>query len=184
MYTRSSSWILPVILGVVVILLLCGGLAFVASRVINAGPTTPVATPVLPASTVTVATAVPPSSASTSYPLAGQSYSSPQGNEYSAVWTTDGRLWQPQLPQGNLRKAHTVGITIETGEYAFDGVECALYLDTARNGKGAQNPVTVAYGNDLRFTVRTADGGQAWGLVECRGNFSTGFQIRYLGSAR
>lgn len=116
-----------------------------------------------------------------SYPLTGQTYSSPQGFEYDAVWTPDGRLWQPQLPTGALRIAHTVAFTIEEGSYAFDGVECQLFVDPTRNGAGASNPVTAAFGNDLRFTVKTADGGQAWALVQCRGNASSGFQIRWLG---
>ncbi|GEM_PF-6064242 len=118
------------------------------------------------------------------YPLAGQKYegwaNSVKNAKYDAVWTVDGRLWQPNLPEGNKRVAHSVGITIEEGTYAFDGVECALYLDQSRNGKGSANPVTAKYGNDLRFSVDTADNGQAWALVECRGNFSSGFQIRWL----
>lgn len=115
------------------------------------------------------------------YPLSGQAYTSPQGDLYQALWTCDGRLWQPFLPVGNLRVAHSVAITLEVGNYAFDGVECALFVDATRNGNGASNPMTAGYGNDLRFSINTADNGQAWALVECRGNFSTGFQIRWLG---
>lgn len=127
--------------------------------------------------------AQPPAAAqpASSYPLAGTIYSSPQGHGYDATWTSDGRLWQPQLPEGNKRVAHTVAFTIEEGSYAFDGVECQLFVDPSRNGAGASNPVTAAFGNDLHFNVKTADGGQAWALVQCRGNASSGFQIRWLG---
>lgn len=118
---------------------------------------------------------------SSSYPLAGQEYESPQGSSYNAIWTADGRLWQPQLPTGALRIAHTVAFTIEESSYAFDGVECQLFVDSSRNGAGASNPVSAAFGNDLHFTVKTADSGQAWALVQCRGNASSGFQIRWLG---
>lgn len=146
-------------------------------------PTTaPAAVPTTaPAAAVPTTAPIVAAAASASYPLVGQTYSSPQGSKYNAVWTSDGRLWQPQLPPGADRIAHTVGFTIEEGNYAFDGVECQLFVDTARNGKGASNPVTAEYGNDLRFSVSTADHGQAWALVQCRGNASSRFQIRWLG---
>lgn len=163
--TTTSGWVyaLFAFLGLVVLAL---SIAYIS------GPLTNVQVPPIPTP------AAPPIS---SYPLAGQSYSSPQGSQYDAVWTVDGRLWQPSLPVGNLRVAHTVATTLEVGKYAFDAVECALFVDASRNGKGANNPMTVGYGNDLRFSVNTTDGGQAYGLVQCRGNASTGFQIRWLG---
>jgi len=199
-FRRNRNWMIP--LGIIFVIGLClvclaltglmGYLLYVpaptATPVVQPPPVptdvpqprptdvpVPVPTPFQPVPTPTAAPLT------SSYPLSGQSYSSPQGHEYDALWTSDGRLWQPKLPQGNSRIAHTVGITIEEGTYAFDGVECQLFVDPTRNGAGASNPVTAEYGNDLRFVVDTADGGQAWGLVECRGNFSSGFQIRFLG---
>lgn len=183
MYSRSRSWILPVLLGIVALLLLCGGIYLVGSRVL-ANPSTPAATPVPVLPTPVLPVATPVSGGPSSYPLAGRRYRSPQGDVYSAVWTDDGRLWQDQLPEGSKRIAHTLDITLEEGQYAFDGVECGLFLDQTRNGKGASNPLTVGYGNDLKFEVKTSDHGQAWALVSCRGNFSSGFQIRWIGPTR
>jgi hypothetical protein len=173
--TRSNSpW--PWIIGGLLALALCvllSGIAFLFLR--NLPIASPVVLPVAP-------TATPQSlSVSSSYPLNGQEYESPQGSSYNAIWTADGRLWQPRLPTGAERIAHSLAFTIEEGQYAFDGVECQLFVDTSRNGAGASNPVTVKYGNDLRFSVSTADHGQAWALVQCRGNASSGFQIRWLG---
>ncbi len=180
---RSIDW-KTVAIGLIVVSMLCGlmlGCAGLVSLVYNnttmaakplAAETEPPAAAQLPAPTQP--------NVSQCYPLSGQTYSSPQGEKYHAVWTCDGRLWQPQLPPGAERIFHTVAITIEEGLYAFDGVECQLFLDQARNSAGASNPVTVEYGNDLRFSVSTTDHGQAWALVQCKGNFSSGFQIRWL----
>jgi len=118
------------------------------------------------------------------YPLVGQCYDGYVGDshdsDYDACWTMDGRLWQEDLPTGSERVAHTVAITLEEGQYSFNAVECALYLDEGRNGEGSSNAMTAGYGNDLRFFVDTEDGGQAWSLVDCRGNFSTGFEVLAL----
>lgn len=118
---------------------------------------------------------------SENYPLAGQSYTSLVNGtadpRYNAVWTNDGRLWEPGLPPGDQRQPFSVGITIEEGQYAFNGVSCDLYLDQEKNGKGAQNPVAAGHENGKKFTVDTKDNGQAWGLVECEGGASSGFDI-------
>lgn len=179
MYPRRNNWIWIVVIVIIALALLLAAIFVWPIPQLRANLAAQPAPPVAAPATQQPA-ATPAAPQTSSYTLSGQSYSSPQGFEYGAVWTSDGRLWQPQLPAGNLRKAHTVGITIEEGSYAFDGVECSLYLDPTRNGKGSQNPITVSYGNDLHFSVKTSDG-QAWALVDCRGNFSTGFQIRSLG---
>ncbi len=120
------------------------------------------------------------------YPLAGQSYEAQFANgsratQYDPVWEVSGRLYQPNLPTATERRAFSVGITIEEGQYEYDGVECTLYLDERRNGQGSANPSqTFTRVNNARFTVDTADNGQAWALVECRGNESTGFQIQAI----
>jgi hypothetical protein len=122
-----------------------------------------------------------PQPASAGYPLAGQRYSSPQGDEYSAVWDASGWLHQDRLPPEGHRKGHVLAITIEEGRYIFNGVSCRLHLDVSRNGQGANNPQTVGYGNGLAFTVDTADNGQAWGFVVCDQTDVTGFSIQWLG---
>jgi hypothetical protein len=137
---------------------------------------TPTATP-----TETASQPAPPQPASADYPLAGQRYSSPQGDEYSAVWDASGWLHQDRLPPEGHRKGHVLSITIEEGIYTFNGVSCRLHLDVTRNGQGANNPQTVGYGNGLAFTVDTADNGQAWGLVVCNQTEVTGFSIQWLG---
>lgn len=148
---------------------------------VHAPTPTPVPTP-----TAMPATDHPPAvptsrPAPSGYPLAGTTYSSPQGNEYNAVWTTSGWLWQPNLPPEGSRKGHVLSITIEKGRYTFNGVSCRLHLDEKRNGRGADNPRTVGYGNGLPFEVDTADGGQAWAIVVCDPTDVTGFSIQYEG---
>lgn len=123
-----------------------------------------------------------PTPEGTRYPLAGQSYNSLVNGvadpRYNAVWTGDGTLWEPGLPPGEQRQPFSVGITIEEGQdYVFDGVSCDLHLDQERNGKGAQNPVVASHENGKKFTVNTKDDGQAWALVECEGDYSSGFKI-------
>jgi hypothetical protein len=119
------------------------------------------------------------------YPLAGSSFDAFVGTAidraYNAVWTESGRLYQPSIPAGSQRKAHNVAIKIMPGRYTFNGIECAFYLDTARNGQGSQNPLVASYGNDIPITVNTVDGLEAWGLVECRGGQSSGFEVLYGG---
>jgi hypothetical protein len=115
------------------------------------------------------------------YPLAGQSYNGivngVADSRYNAVWTDDGRLWEPRLPSGDQRQPFTVGITIEEGQYTFNGVGCDLHLDAERNGQGGQNPVVAGHENGKKFTVDTRDNGQAWGLAECEGGASGGFDV-------
>lgn len=122
-----------------------------------------------------------PTPEGTRYPLAGQSYNGLVNGtadpRYNAVWTNDGRLWEPGLPPSNQRQPFSVGITIEEGQYVFNGVNCDLHLDQERNGEGSQNPVVADHENGKGFTVDTKDNGQAWGLVECEGGASSGFDI-------
>lgn len=112
------------------------------------------------------------------YPIAGQVYPSNKGPLYNARWECDGRLWQYQLPPD--RDWHAVAITIHPGSYIFNGVACRFHLDAARNGAGSANPITAARGNGLGFSVATADGGQAYGLIECDGGASSGFEIKWV----
>lgn len=111
-------------------------------------------------------------------PDGGELFASPQGHAYDACWSRDfSRLHQPWLPPKPQRQAHQVSITITIGTYVLNAVECELRLDSARNGKGLENPVTAGYGNGLPFSVSTSDGQPAWAIVNCLGNQSTGFEI-------
>lgn len=109
------------------------------------------------------------------YPLTG-SRGDPSSPEFDVIWEANGRLWQDKLvcTEG---KDFTVAIQIMPGDYIFNGKEAELRLDESRNGKGMSNPVTVSYGNDLKFTVTTADGKAAWAIVYGKGNRSCGFDI-------
>lgn len=111
-----------------------------------------------------------------SYPLTGE-LGNPSAPAYNTVWEPNGRLWQPMLPEKALRREFTVSFRIVPGTYTFNGTEAELRLDESRNGKGLDNPMTVGYGNDLTFTVKTADGQPAWAIVYGRGNASGGFDI-------
>lgn len=140
---------------------------------------TPAAVVVIPTQTVQTITI-------TNYRLSGASYDAYTApgvidRRYNAVWTSSGKLWQPSIPSASERQANNTAIKIMPGRYSFNGKQCALYLDTARNGQGSQNPLVASYGDDIAFTVITADGLEAWGLVECRGGADTGFQIQYVG---
>lgn len=123
--------------------------------------------------------------AANAYPLSGQKYtawingSADTSGLYDPIWTASGWLWQPNLPPEGQRVGFVVSITIEEGVYTFNGVSCRLHLDTARNGLGANNPQTVGFGNNLQFTVDTADGGQAWAFVVCDPTDVTGFSVQY-----
>lgn len=111
-----------------------------------------------------------------SYPLTGE-LGDPSAPAYNVVWEANGRLWQPMLPEKALRREFTVSFRISEGTYVFNGSEAELRLDETRNGRGLDNPMTVGYGNDLEFTVKTRDGQPAWAIVYGRGNASGGFDI-------
>lgn len=151
-------------------LVLCIGLWALAQRLTSQGA--PAATATTEAQPTEVPTTV-------NYPLADQVYESPQGNEYNAVWDQNGWLHQPSLPAGPQRIAHEVSFTIVPGNYVFNGVECSLYLDEARAGDGGE--LVAERGNGLKFSVTTADGGEAWGRVACRHSEASGFSIEFRG---
>lgn len=168
MYPRNRRWILYVVIAVIVL----AALALLFFLVILPKISAPATPPIVPPAATPAAAPL-----SSSYPLAGTIYSSPQGHEYDARWESNGRLWQPSLPSGNQRVAHSVAFTILPGSYTFNGVACRLYVDNARNGKGSQNPITAANVNGASFSVNTADNGNAFALVECDGGASSGFEI-------
>lgn len=127
-------------------------------------PTKPATQPTIPAGT---------------NPLAAKKYDSPQGAPYSAEWdAVVRRLWQPQLPPAKQRVNHTVAVEIPNGDWSFNGVECAMHLDSQHNGRGASNPMTVGFGNGLGFTAKSNDDRPSWGIVICRGNESSGFEVK------
>lgn len=92
------------------------------------------------ATTPTIATApapayVTPTTVISNFPLAGNRYLGYVGGRqnalYDAVWTSDGRLWQPDLPPKANRVTHTVAIELVSGyTYVFNGVESVLNVDT------------------------------------------------------
>lgn len=146
----------------------------------------PAAQPAAPARTAEVAPACP------AFPRAGQVYRSNRGDgseidKYRAVWTLDGRLWQPNLPPGTDRQTHAVAITLPVRdaqgrqiEYVFNGVSARLFVDAQRNGRGSANPMFADHENGKLFTVSTADGGEAWALVESDAGVSAGFEIKQV----
>lgn len=175
------AWLTWITTAAIVVIVL-GSLVLMLQRLsVSASPTkTPTPVPInTPTSIPTSMPMLTPAMAS--YALAGQMYESPQGKTYNARWEASGWLWQSNLPPALQRQWHSVAITIEEGDYVFNGVACRLYLDTERNGLGSQNPLTVSYGNSLPFVVETVDGGQAWALVECDGGAATGFSIEWQG---
>ena len=175
------STTVKIILAIVAVAIVAAGAFFLGGRVMNASTPTNTPTPTAPAAEQPV----PASQQPTGYPLAGQKYtawingSADTSGRYDAVWTASGWLWQPNLPPEGKRVGFVISVTIEEGVYAFNGVSCRLHLDTARNGTGANNPQTVGYGNNLKFTVDTADGGQAWAFIVCDPTDVTGFSIQY-----
>ncbi|HUV46935.1 MAG TPA: hypothetical protein VMW29_02255 [Candidatus Bathyarchaeia archaeon] len=108
-------------------------------------------------------------------PLAGQVYLSPQGPAYNAEWEGN-RLWQKNLPEEGKRVGHVLSIMIPNGTARFYGVSCRLHLDPTHNGKGANNPKTVGYGNGLEFEVIGIEG-VAWAFVVCDPTDVTGFSV-------
>lgn len=148
-------------------------------------PATASASPATPVSTTvpTVAQATPVSTTVPSgFPLAGTRYegyvNGQKNSAYDAVWTADGRLWQPHLPEANNRQAHSVAFTLVQGTYTFNGVECTLKLDEQRSGD-AVTIIDRANGYKFEVDPKPNTDGQAvaWGVCECRGNPSTGFEI-------
>ncbi len=126
------------------------------------------------------------SPASCRFPLAGQQYRSNRSSAtesidddpYRAVWTSDGRLWQPHLPAADQRLSFAVAVEIPDGGFSFDGIEATLYLDLERNGQGSNNPTVASHENGRLFSVHTNDGAPAWALVEGDGGPSAGFQLK------
>jgi hypothetical protein len=138
-----------------------------------------------PTPTPTPARTPPPAPTACTFQLANHAYGSSQlatgqsveSDPYRAVWTTDGRLWQPDLSKVNQRESFTGAIEIPVGTYTFNGISAALHLDLDRNGLGARNPIAASHVNGQRFSVSTSDGTPAWALVEGDGGASAGFEI-------
>jgi hypothetical protein len=109
-------------------------------------------------------------------------------SDYDYIWE-GGVLWAKWLNNVSRdeRREHLVSFTILPGEYSFNGVECELHGDWTRNERGLDNPVTIGANNvpvsrrnDVHFTVTSPDGGNAYAVVWCAGNASTGFSIETI----
>ena len=129
-----------------------------------------------------------PTMAMTNFPLKGlrfPAYSLGALNTaYDLVVTNDGRFYQPYMPEKPNRRGNSVAFELVEGRYIFDGVECTMYLDVSRNGKGSSNPVVANQGNNVAVEVRLPAGASyatAYALTECNDNQSTGFQLQYVG---
>ena len=150
----------------------------------RAAATQPAAAPAVTTPTATAASATQ----AIVFPLMGLRFPAYVGSSphtsYDLFVEADGRFWQKWLPTANQRVAHSVSFELPAGSYTFNGVLCRLYVDASRNRKGTQNPLTVAEGNDLRFTVSLPAGSDyqtAYALVECDGGNPSGFEIWWLG---
>lgn len=199
--TRNSlPWLIPLLVFAAFMVLMISWIIWTAltgcprcsvATTTSGSPTEqhPSVQPPAPANTPT-ATSIP-TPATAAYPLAGQWYYSNRNQNgydpYAAVWELSGWLHQPYLPPEGHRTSFDIAITIEEGRYTFSGTSCDFWLDENRTGKGAVGNPTLGRGNNIPFTVDTADGGQAWGIVVCRDDYLggtndvVGFSIKLLG---
>lgn len=182
MYTRRANWILAA-LGLLLLLLLCGALAYGAYTLWPKGPNP---TPQPPAAT-------PPSGGSTPAPAAQKvtfeaTVNGQHDNAYDVVYDPDqsgaadlpakGWWYQPNLP-GPHKQAHEVALTLQAGTYRYVGPECVVYHNWDGTHPFDQGKVLINRQNveDLVVPATSGHGNEAWVFVRCGASDASGFSF-------